>query len=92
MIQILKVVMQGEVVQLDTPNGENKKRNKCTLVLQALGGKYADTFVCTMFDKDANSNFYAGELVTASIHFYTHEYKGVYYQDIVVEDIVKLRS
>lgn len=43
MNQILKVVKQGEVSQIDSPNGES------------------------------------------------HEYKGVFYQDIVVVDIVKLK-
>lgn len=90
MNQILKVVKQGEVSQIDSPDGE-KKRDKCTILLQEVGNKFADTFLCTLFDNDANSSFYPGEMVVASLHFYCHEYKGVFYQDIVVVDIVKLK-
>lgn len=89
MSQVFKVVKQGEVQVVDSQKSENGKVAKCELVLQSLGGKYADTFACTLKGNDADSTFYPGELVDAELHFYAHEYGGHWFQDVLVDEIVK---
>ena len=43
-----------------------------------------------MFGNLAQCRFYEGELVAASLRFQVHEVNGAVYQDIVVNDVVKL--
>lgn len=64
--------------------------NKCNIVLQELGGKYENSYVATMFGEQAKVRFAKDELVVASLRFSTREYNGQVYQDVVVNEIVKL--
>lgn len=62
----------------------------CNVVLQELGGKYENTYVATVFGEQAGIRFGKDELVAAALRFSTREYNGQVYQDIVVNEIVKL--
>ncbi len=64
--------------------------SKCNIVLQELGGKYENSYVATMLGEQARIRFELNDLVAASLRFSTREYNGQVYQDIVVNEIVKL--
>ena len=93
MTKIFKVVKQGAVSMVDAPKTESGTLAKSTLVLKELGGKYADTYACTLLGNDANCRFYEGELVAVELRFQAHETaSGACFQDVKVEDIVKLKN
>lgn len=88
---ILKVVTQDTVSYV--PSREGGQLAKCIIRLREFGsGKYGDEYVCTMFGNLAQCKFYEGDVVSASLRFQAHEVNGQYYQDIVVNDIVKLNG
>ena len=64
--------------------------SKCNIVLQELGGKYENSYVATMLGEQARIRFELNDPVAASLRFSTREYNGQVYQDIVVNEIVKL--
>ena len=84
--KILKVVAQTEVTKVQTKDGE---KAKCLIRLQELGNKYADEYQCTLLGDIAKSEFAPGQLVAVSLRFTTHESNGVYYQDIMANEIVQ---
>lgn len=88
--KILKVVAQGETVNVPSRKQEGGQMAKCMIRLKELGGEYADEYVCAMFGKLAVCRFDAGDLVTANIRFSSHESNGVCYQDVVANDIIKM--
>jgi len=59
-------------------------------VLQEPGGKYEDSYVGTLLGNVALCRFYPGDLVVAALRFQHREYQGNVYQDIIVQDIVKV--
>lgn len=90
MKQIFKVVAQSETIAVPSQKAEGGQVYKSTIVLQEPGGKYEDTFAATMLGATAQCRFYAGDVVVAALRFSAREYNGQVYQDIVVNDIVKL--
>ena len=92
MKRFFRVVSQTEPVAVQSQKAEGGQVMKCTITLQEINGRYADTFVATMLGKDATLRFYAGDLVFASLRFTVREYNGQNYQDIVVCDIVKINK
>ncbi len=85
--KILKVVAQTEVIKVQTKDGE---KAKCLIRLQELGSKYADEYQCTLLGDIAKIEFTPGQLVVVSLRFSTHENSGVYYQDIMANEIVQI--
>ena len=90
MTQLFKVVAQGEAFAVPSQKAEGGQVMKSNIVLQELGGKYENSYVATMLGNTAQCRFYAGDVVAAALRFSTREYNGQVYQDIVVNDIVKL--
>ena len=90
MTQLFKVVAQGETFAVPSQKAEGGQVMKSNIVLQELGGKYENSYVATMLGNTAQCRFYAGDVVAAALRFSTREYNGQVYQDIVVNDIVKL--
>ena len=88
---VAKVVAQGETISVPSQKSENGQTSKCSITLQAFGGGYEDTFVATMLGNAAQCRFYKDDLVMASLRFTTREYNGQVYQDIVVNDICKVK-
>ena len=88
--QIFKVLLQTEVLQIDSQKAESGKLPKCTIVLQKFGGKYQDSFSATMFGNNALLRFNTGDIVAANLRFTAREYQNQVYQDVVINDIVKL--
>ncbi|WP_278365403.1 hypothetical protein [Phocaeicola barnesiae] len=92
MKKIMKVVMQGEPFAVQSQKAEGGQLMKCNIVLQELGGKYEDSYVAAMLGALATCRFYAGDLVYAVLRFQTREYNGQVFQDILVQDLVKINS
>lgn len=89
MEKFFKVVAQSPSVQVPNKEG-NGQTAKCTIVLQALGGKYEDSLVVTLFGNTAMCRWEAGDTVLAKLRFQAHEYNGVWYQDVFAKEIMTL--
>ena len=87
---IFKVVQQGEAFAVQSQKSDDGQTMKCNIVLQELGGKYENKYVCAMFGNVATCKFYPSEMVVASLRFSVREYNGQVFQEILVTDIVKL--
>jgi hypothetical protein len=57
-----------------------------------LGGKFENSYVATILGEQANMRFAKDELVVASLRFSTREYNGQIFQDIVVNEIIKINQ
>lgn len=84
-----KVVSQSEPQTINTQNGPSQKS---TVILQELGGKYENSYVCNLIGNSALCKFYPGDLVLAALSFKHNEYQGKFYQDINVLDIISFTS
>ena len=85
------VVSQGVVNYITSTKEESGQLAKCIIRLKELGGgRYGDEYACTMFGNLALCKFYEGDLVVASLRFQVHEVNGVVYQEVIVNDVVKL--
>ena len=81
---------QSDTFAVPSQKAEGGQISKCNIVLRELGGKYENSYVATMLGEQANMRFAKDELVAAALRFSTREYNGQVYQDIVVNEIVKL--
>ena len=73
-----RVQAQSETFAVPSQKAEGGQISKCNIVLQELGGKYENSYVATILGEQAK------------LRFSTREYNGQVYQDIVVNEIVKL--
>ena len=71
---------------------EGGQISKCNIVLQELGGKFENSYVATILGEQARIRYELDDLVAASLRFSTREYNGQVYQDIVVNEIVKINQ
>ena len=90
MKQIFKVTAQSETFSVPSQKAEGGQISKCNVVLQEPGGKFENSYVATILGEQAKIRFAKDDLVVASLRFSTREYNGQVYQDIVVNEIVKL--
>ena len=90
MKKIFKVIHQGEPFQVNKTDGT--QRNKCILILQEIGGKYENSYVCHLLGNAALCRFYPDDIVFAALRFSHSEYQGKYYQDITVQDIISFSN
>lgn len=90
MKSIFKVVQQGEAFAVQSQKAEGGQTMKCSIVLQEIGGKFEDQYVGAMLGNAATCKFYPGDVVAASLRFQTRDYNGATYQDILVNEIIKL--
>ena len=90
---IFYVVSQGDVSYVASQKAEGGQLAKCLIRLKEFGGsKFGNEYVCTMFGNLALCKFYEGDLVAASLRFQVHEVNGTVYQELVVNDMVSLKS
>ena len=87
-----RVMAQSETFAVPSQKAEGGQTSKCNIVLKKLGGTYEDSFVATILGEQAKTRFELNDLVVASLRFSTREYNGQVYQDIVVNEIVKLNQ
>lgn len=66
--------------------------NKCTIVLQEIGGKFENSYVCSLLGNSALCKFYPNDLLYASLRFQHSEYQGKFYNEITIQDIVSFTS
>ena len=92
MKSIFKVIAQSEPFAVQSQKAEGGQISKCNIVLQELGGKFENSYVATILGEQANMHFVKNELVVASLRFSTREYNGQIYQDIVVNEIIKINQ
>lgn len=90
MKKIMKVVAQTATQQVTRQDGTLTQ--KCTIVLQEVGGKYEDSYTATLLGNMASCKFYQGDIVFASLRFQHREYNGQYYMDCTVQDIIKFST
>ena len=90
MNNFFRIKAQSETFAVPSQKAEGGQISKCNIVLQELGGKYENSYVATILGEQAKMRFVKDELVVASLRFSTREYNGQVYQDIVVNEIVKL--
>ena len=88
--KILKVVAQGDPINVPSKKTESGLTAKCMIRLKELGGNYEDEYICAMFGNLALCKFAEGNVVAATLRFQTHESNGLFYQDVVANDIVKI--
>lgn len=86
MTQIFKVLSQSEVINITRQDGTTTQ--KSILVLQELGGQYANTYAASLIGNQVR--FYSGDLVAAALRFTTHEYQQQHYQDVQVNEVRKV--
>lgn len=82
---LFRVLSQSDVINIKTQNGDTQKS---TIVLQEIGNKYEDSYVCSLLGNQVK--LYAGDFVWASLRFSAREYNGSNYQDITIQDIISL--
>ena len=87
---LFKVQAQSETFAVPSQKAEGGQLMKCNSVLQELGGKYENSYVATILGEQAKPRFAKDELVAASLRFSTREYNGQVYQDIMVNEIIKV--
>jgi len=89
---IFKVQAQSETFYVPSQKAEGGQLPKCNIVLQEIGGKFENSYVATILGDQARIRFEKDELVIAALRFSTREYNGQVYQDIVVNEIIKVMS
>lgn len=90
MKKFFRIQAQGETFQVPSQKAGGGQISKCNIVLQELGGKFENSYVATILGEQAKMRFEKNDLVVAALRFSTREYNGQVYQDIVVNEIVKL--
>lgn len=90
MTQIFKVLSQGNAFAVQKQDGTSIQ--KSTLVLQLPGGKFEDSFVCTLLGEQALQRYCPGDLVVAALRFRHSEHGSNVYQDVTVQDIQRLTA
>ena len=88
--KILKVKKCGVMTTVQSEKSENGVLQKRTLVLQELGGKYANCYVVIALGSLATIEWAENQLVAADLRFQTHEYNGQVFMDVVANEIVKI--
>lgn len=90
--KIFRVVSQGDVSYIPSSRQEGGQLAKCGIRLVEFGVlKFGNEYACTMFGNFAQGKYFEGDLVVASLRFQVHEVNGALYQDVVVNNIVKLK-
>ena len=85
MVKILRVVGQTEPIEVTSKKQEGQKIQKCI-----IGDNYTE-YVATVLGNGATVKYQEGELVAADLSFSSHENQGVYYQDVLAREIVKIK-
>ena len=92
MKNLFKVQAQSEIFFVSSQKAEGGQLPKCNIVLQEIGGKYENSYVATILGDQARIRFEKDELVIAALRFSTREYNGQVYQDIMVNEILKIKN
>lgn len=88
--ELMKVVQQGEAFAVQSQKAEGGQIKKCNILLQELGGKFENLFAAQLWGNAAECRFQVGDVVAVRLRFQTREHNGQVFQDISVQEIVKL--
>ena len=88
--KICKVIAQTEPTYVQSKKSENGQLAKCYIRLRELGGDYEDEYQCALLGNIALCKFAPGKTVVATLRIATHEANGMWYQDIVANEIVPI--
>ena len=88
--EIFRVVSQSDVTYVSSQKQEGGQLAKCMIRLKEFGSKFGDEYNVTLFGNLAKCRFAEGDLVAASLRFQIHEVNGATYQEVIVNDILKL--
>ena len=87
---LFKVINQQSPFTVTKQDGS--QLTKCQIILQEIGGKYENSYVCNLLGNAAQCKFYPNDLVFASLRFQHSEYQGKFYQDITIQDIISFTN
>lgn len=87
---LFRVITKTDAISVTKQDGTQIL--KATIVLQEVGGKYEDSFAATMLGNAATLLLYPGDVVWASLRFCSREYQGQQYQDVTLQDFIKVKS
>lgn len=90
MKQFFKVINQGETFSVNKQDGSTLTKSQ--IILQEIGGKYENSYVCQLLGNSALLRFYKGDLVYAALRFQHSEYQGKFYNEITVQDIISFTN
>lgn len=90
MKQLFKVVAQQEPFTVNKSDGSTL--HKCTIVLQELGGKYENSYVCQLLGNSALCKFSPNDIVFVALRFQHSEHQGKFYNEITVQDIISFSN
>lgn len=96
---IFKILGSSDLIQVPSQKADGGFILKRFVRLQELGGgrssdsadKASNAIVATVIGQQAQMPFQTGETVIASLRFSIREYQGSWYQDITVNEIVKIK-
>lgn len=89
--ELFRVVSQQAVTYIPSTKQEGGQLAKCIIRLKEFGGgKFGNEYIATLFGNLAQCRFAEGDLVVASLRFQVHEVNGAVYQEVIVNDIVKI--
>ena len=80
---------RGECFTVKSEKSDDGVLNKRTLVLQELGGKYANYYVVSALGNLATIQFNEGDIVIATLRFQSREYNGQMFMDVVATELIK---
>ena len=88
--KIFRVKKCGVMTSVQSEKSESGVLHKRTLLLQELGGKYANSYVVIALGNLATIEWSKDQLVAADLRFQTHEYNRQVFMDVIANEIVKL--
>lgn len=89
---VARIMDQGNVTYVPSRKEEGGQLAKCTIRFREIGGDYEDEYVATAFGNLALCKYYLDDIVVAVLRFSTRQVNTQVYQDIVVNEIVKLNK
>ncbi len=91
--KLFRVISQGDVSYVASQKAENGQLAMCIVRLREFGGgKYDNEYVCTLFGNLTQRKFHKNDLVVASLRFQVHEVGEKCYQEVIINDIVKINN
>ena len=91
--QILRVQAQTPIKTVQVKSEEGKQTAVCTLMVQELGGKWADSLAVQLYGDMAQKVYQPGELIVAALRFKARPVDAErIFQDVTADEIVRLNE
>ena len=90
---ILRVQAQTTIKTVQVKSEEGKQTAICTLMVQELGGKWADSLAVQLYGDMAQKVYQPGELIVAVLRFRARPVDAErIFQDVTADEIVRLNE